>query len=153
MVTCRNLKFWMYSCSRLVLNLTFFKVIDPGKSMSMNWQYAAPEHISSILVLQDHRQMPTCRDATDGTSSPTCCKRWQPSQNFDLWRDFYSNLNLTWGPCNWFTGFLKCWKISTAATAGWFSEKPNRQWRGWGKILWQGDFLGHFLWSQIEIEI
>lgn len=40
--TCRSLKLWMYSCSSLAPNLTFFRGIELGNSMSMNWQYAAP---------------------------------------------------------------------------------------------------------------
>jgi hypothetical protein len=33
---------------RLVLNLTFFRVTEPGKSMSMSYLYALPLYISSI---------------------------------------------------------------------------------------------------------
>lgn len=39
---CRTLKFWMYSCSNFAWNFTFLSATEPGKSMSMNWQYAAP---------------------------------------------------------------------------------------------------------------
>lgn len=33
-----SLKLWMYSCSSLAWNLTFFSGIHDGNSMSMNWQ-------------------------------------------------------------------------------------------------------------------
>lgn len=38
----RTLKLCIYSCSSLAWNLTFFRRMQPGNSMSMNWQYAAP---------------------------------------------------------------------------------------------------------------
>lgn len=48
---CRTLKFWMYSCSNFAWNFTFLSATEPGKSMSMNWQYAAPakRKITQIL--------------------------------------------------------------------------------------------------------
>lgn len=42
--TCSSLKLWMNSCSSLAPNLTFFRGIEFWKSMSMNWQYAAPDN-------------------------------------------------------------------------------------------------------------
>lgn len=42
---CRSLKLWMNSCSSLAPNLTFFRGTEFGKSMSINWQYAAPGHM------------------------------------------------------------------------------------------------------------
>ena len=103
---CNTLKFCMYSCSNLVLNLTFFSwtqsaigkevkstkdllmctkqlcqslsgidytmtlilvLVLLGKSMSINWQYPAPEHISSIFEYLVCKQSLTqanisCRD-------------------------------------------------------------------------------------------
>lgn len=38
----RTLKLCINSCSSLAWNLTFFRRIQPGNNMSMNWQYAAP---------------------------------------------------------------------------------------------------------------
>lgn len=35
---CNSLKLWMYSCSNLAWNLTFLRLMQPGKSKSMNWQ-------------------------------------------------------------------------------------------------------------------
>ena len=35
---CKILKFWMYSCSKFVRNLTRFIGTEPGKSISMYWQ-------------------------------------------------------------------------------------------------------------------
>lgn len=45
--TCSSLKLWMNSCSSLAPNLTFFRGIEFWKSMSMNWQYAAPDNNDS----------------------------------------------------------------------------------------------------------
>lgn len=39
---CSILKFCMYSCSRLVRNLTRFMGTELGNSISIYWQYAAP---------------------------------------------------------------------------------------------------------------
>lgn len=38
----RTLKLCINSCSSLAWNLTFFRRMQPGNNMSMNWQYAAP---------------------------------------------------------------------------------------------------------------
>lgn len=47
---CSILKFCMYSCSRFVRNFTRFIMTEPGKSMSMYWQYAAPEMQSKSVI-------------------------------------------------------------------------------------------------------
>lgn len=39
---CRILKFWMYSCSKFVRNLTRFIGTEPGNNISIYWQYAEP---------------------------------------------------------------------------------------------------------------
>lgn len=48
---CRTLKFWMYSCSNFAWNFTFLSATEPGKSMSMNWQYAAPAKTKRTQIL------------------------------------------------------------------------------------------------------
>lgn len=48
---CRTLKFWMYSCSNFAWNFTFLSATEPGKSMSMNWQYAAPAKRKRTQIL------------------------------------------------------------------------------------------------------
>lgn len=47
----RTLKLCINSCSSLAWNLTFFRRIQPGNSMSMNWQYAAPVKQKSTAII------------------------------------------------------------------------------------------------------
>lgn len=48
----RTLKLCIDSCSSLAWNLTFFRRMQPGNNMSMNWQYAAPgKHRHNCLFL------------------------------------------------------------------------------------------------------
>lgn len=46
----RTLKLCINSCSSLAWNLTFFRRIQPGNNMSMNWQYAAPGRHKAAAV-------------------------------------------------------------------------------------------------------